>query len=191
MLACIIDKTALMFYATPVSVSRSLAIEELRLPLLSVRPTSFKGGVSKHVFDFAPPLSPGEILFRNLSLPIPLQRRLDTNETATDAVVSLVSSHLPPRSSFPSLSTYRAVQNCLSAELLKLPFPARPLKGSNEISRVPQNILFLVVVGILLIWFSNMTMVRKLQHGNLPINGLSTKLSKFPPLPEIRRFEGP
>ena len=57
-------------------------------------------------------------------------------------------------------------------------------------SRVPQTVWFLVVVGILLILFSNISMVRKLQHGNLPLNGLSTKLSKFPPLPEMRWFEG-
>ena len=57
--------------------------------------------------------------------------------------------------------------------------------------RVPQTILFLVVVGILFILFSNIPMVRKLQHGYLPINGLSTKLSRFPPLPEIRLFEEP
>ena len=50
---------------------------------------------------------------------------------------------------------------------------------------------FLVVVGISLIMCGNMLMVRKLQHGNLPINGFSTNLSKFPPLPEIRQFEGP
>ena len=53
------------------------------------------------------------------------------------------------------------------------------------INKVPQTVWFLVVVGILLIWFSNISMVWKLQHGNLSINGLSIKLSKFPPLPEI------
>ena len=40
----------------------------------------------------------------------------------------------------------------------------------------------------MLILFANMSMVEKLQHGNIPINGLSTKLSKFPLLPEVRRF---
>ena len=36
-----------------------------------------------------------------------------------------------------------------------------------------------------------MSIVGELQHaGNLPINGLSSKLSKFPPLAEIRGFEG-
>ena len=34
-----------------------------------------------------------------------------------------------------------------------------------------------------------MLMVGILLHGNLPLNCLSIKLSKFPPLPEIKRFE--
>ena len=38
----------------------------------------------------------------------------------------------------------------------------------------------------MLILFGNTSMARKLQHENLPIDGLSTKSSKFPPLPEIR-----
>ena len=54
---------------------------------------------------------------------------------------------------------------------------------NDVMDRVP------VVVGILLVMFGNMAKVRKLQYGNLPLNGISTKLSKFPPLPEIRRFE--
>ena len=44
---------------------------------------------------------------------------------------------------------------------------------------------------LLNILLGKMSMIRNLQHGNLPINGLSPKLSKFPPLPEIRQFEGP
>ena len=67
----------------------------------------------------------------------------------------------------------------------------RPHSDTKGITRVPQTVLFLVVVGILLILRGNMSMVRKLQHGNLTVNGLSTKWSKFPPLPKIRRFEGP
>ena len=42
--------------------------------------------------------------------------------------------------------------------------------GSYPICRVPQTVWILVVVGIMLILFCNMSMVRKLQHGNLPIN---------------------
>ena len=34
-------------------------------------------------------------------------------------------------------------------------------------------------------------MVKKLQHKNLHKNGFSMKLTKFPPLPEIRQFKGP
>ena len=43
----------------------------------------------------------------------------------------------------------------------------------------------------MLLLFGNTSMVRKLQHGNIPINGLTAKLSKFPPLSEIRQFGGP
>jgi len=56
--------------------------------------------------------------------------------------------------------------------------------------RLLQTFRFLVVLGILLILFSNMCWIRKLQLGTLPKNGLLTKFSKFPPLPEIRRFKG-
>ena len=69
--------------------------------------------------------------------------------------------------------------------------PSRLFAHGVLLIRVPQTVWFLVVVGILLILFGNMSIVGKLQHGNLPVNGLSTKLSQFPPLPEIRRFEGP
>ena len=35
----------------------------------------------------------------------------------------------------------------------------------------------------------DLTMVRKFQHVNLPINSVLMKLSKFPLLPKIRQFE--
>ena len=59
------------------------------------------------------------------------------------------------------------------------------------ISKVPQTIRSRVVVGILLFSIGSMSMVRKFPHGNLPINGLATKLPKFPPLPEIKRVRDP
>ena len=55
------------------------------------------------------------------------------------------------------------------------------------ILRVPQTFIF---GRNLFISFTKMSMVRKFQHENLSINDLATKLTKFPPLPEIRRFEG-
>ena len=42
----------------------------------------------------------------------------------------------------------------------------------------PSNRLFLVVVGMLLILFGNMSMDRKLQYGNLPIIGLFHQIVK-------------
>ena len=55
------------------------------------------------------------------------------------------------------------------------------MKISDE--KHAQWVQFLVVVGMFIILFGNI--VEMVWHANLPITGLSVKLSKFPPLPEI------
>ena len=41
------------------------------------------------------------------------------------------------------------------------------------------------MVGVIIIIFDNMLIVAIVQRGNLPMNCMSTKLLKFPPLPNI------
>ena len=57
--------------------------------------------------------------------------------------------------------------------------------------RVRQKVCFLVAVGNFIILFDNMWIIRIVWHGNLPINCMSIRLSKLPPLPEIKPFALP
>ena len=49
-------------------------------------------------------------------------------------------------------------------------------------SVVNKLVIAIVVINLIII-IDNMVVVRMVQHGNLPINCLSIKLSKFPPEP--------
>ena len=58
--------------------------------------------------------------------------------------------------------------------------------GKGEKEQAWTIVLFLLVVENVLILFNNLLMFRLVELGNLPINCLSIKLSKFPPLAEIK-----